>query len=208
MPVYHIKQVSEHATLGIWELTESNGELLEFAQLTKSESVLFAKFSAEGRKAQWLAIRALLNTLRGEKTIINYTSIGQPVLKDSDLKISISHSGKFACIITDHSDCGIDIEKGNSKIERIQHKFLHPEEKEFIEESKYIDYLKIIWSAKETLYKLHGKGDLIFNKELIISPFIPGNQIKLKGRIEFKNTYKEVALTHEKTEGYTLVYSA
>lgn len=152
--VYKLKR--RHSHIIVWEVTESNEELLEMLQLSEERRKAYDSLS-EKRKREFLGIRACFHYLQLEGEI-RYLPSGKPYIK-SNHHISISHSwGKVAFIISKFA-VGIDIEKSRpEKIMNIRHKFVREDEEAFIEKKHETDYLHVIWGAKESLYKLHDGG--------------------------------------------------
>src|SRR5437867_4007158 len=130
MPITIKRKISSTQTLGIWKINEKKDELFTLIQLSEDELRQYKKINNELRKLHWLACRVLLNELLNEKNLeIIYDEFGKPYLKDSSLKISISHAHEFAAIIIDENkETGIDIELINPKIERVIEKFMNDEE--------------------------------------------------------------------------------
>ena len=126
------------------------------------------------RKQQLIGARYLLQKLIGDSApnIIENSIHGKPHIKGSDLEISISHTKEYiALILSKDKKVGIDIEILDPRIKRIENKFLRDDEREFINPDQYLEQLYIIWSAKETLFKIYEKGGLIFKENLIVHPF-------------------------------------
>ena len=157
---------------GLWEITESYGELLEKAALNSGEKQTLDSFKNEGRKRQWLAVRAMLGEFINPRPVILYETNGKPYLKDNPIHISISHSGKMAAIALNNNDVpGIDVEEVHPKINKIAARFISDTEHAYLENETLTDQLCVIWAAKEVLYKIHPAGVLSFRENLLISPF-------------------------------------
>lgn len=87
--------------------------------------------------------------------------------------LSITHSFEYAAVLfsTDHL-VALDLEKIDARVTRVADKFLHEEEAAFISKlSETVLAQTITWSAKETLYKLYGKKELLFKRDLRVYPF-------------------------------------
>ena len=111
-------------------------------------------------------------------------------MKDTPIGISVSHAKGFgAAAINLQGEVGIDIETERAQIHRIAHKFLHESEATWA--SGDGEKLTKIWTAKEALYKLHGRTQLIFAEQLVISDFTSAREVQgmilEKGH---KSTYK------------------
>ena len=72
------------------------------------------------------------------------------------------------------------------------------------------EQLTVFWCAKESLYKLYGKKELAFKKNLIIEPFQYAEKGNIKGWIKNSSVNKSFALQYEKlnsgNDNYMLVY--
>lgn len=154
--------------LAIWHITESTNELV---QLIPNGNELYLqaknKFKSESRIKEWIAVRILLYSLTGKNEYIYYKSNGAPFLKDSKFQISISHTKGYASIaLSEKYDVGIDIERISNKVERVKSKFTSDSET-----SNNILKLHLIWSAKESTYKLLQIEGLDFKQDLKTEKF-------------------------------------
>ena len=202
MPIYQIKNVSEHLKVGIWKIEETEKELTVL--LLKKVSSLAEKpnTSNQTRIKQWLATRLLLSEFF-ENAQISYDKYGKPHL-DNGCFISISHSNEFVAIaINQNNHCGIDIEKITPKVERIKQKFLNVIDLENVIE---IEDLTIYWSAKEALYKYYGRKEILFIEHLFIENFTR-NKASFIGKIDISSFNTKLGMVYEKIEDYILVYT-
>jgi hypothetical protein len=105
----------------------------------------------------------------------SYTESGKPVLRQSGLDLSFSHSENITvCQLSPSISCGIDIQHYREKILRVKDKFLNAAELLFSEsmsEKEQIPLLTAMWSAKEVLYKMYGKGFIDYLNKFTIHPF-------------------------------------
>jgi len=145
--------------------------------LTPEELIRYAGFGHLKRKREFIATRALRHELYGNEHI-HYTPEGAPYI-DKDTFISISHSGNIVAIAENHDfPVGLDLEAIRPDIQRVMRKFLSEEELHFFDCTDST-LVTSIWSAKETLYKLAGRKQILFSSELHISK----NGDQWKGRI-------------------------
>lgn len=101
----------DNSEIGLWKISEELEELEHLADLTLPDWITYSGISALHRKKEWLATRALLNELTGERNLIKYHQDGRPYLDHSKYLISISHTTGFAAIMLHESFLpGIDIE--------------------------------------------------------------------------------------------------
>lgn len=210
MPLVFNSEIENHqAKLGIWKIEESVEDLLERAHLNENEKAVFGNMRNENRKKQWLVSRIILEILsENGKLLIIYENNGQPLIDDGFYQISISHTTKFvAVIISRFLKVGIDIEGIHPRILKIRHKFVSQIENDFLnEDENLLENLFLIWSAKEALFKMYGKGEVDFRKNIQIKPF----NIQADGVIQSKFTIedfsKDYFLKYRKIEDHILVY--
>ena len=73
-----------------------------------------------------------------------------------------------AIVFSENNKAGIDIEHKENKIINIQNKFLNDSEKLENEYQSNVDYLTMIWTAKESIYKALGIKGVSFSDNIII----------------------------------------
>jgi len=197
------------AKLGIWEIQESVDYLLECTNLTENEKMVFDTMRNENRKKQWLASRIILDKLSdNSKHLIVYKNNGQPFISDGIHQISISHTSKFvAVILSRFLKVGIDIEGIHPRILKIRHKFVSPSENDFIEDDgNLLESLFLIWSAKEALFKMYGKGNIDFLENIHVKPFsIQANGV-IQSVLSTKTVSQAYTLKYRKIADHLLVY--
>ena len=173
MPIVWSKNLAEKGKIAIWEISESEEELYSMLQLDENEQQHFQTLS-RARQKQWLGSRVLLRTLlqTEEHIELNLDEHRKPFLNNLPFEISISHANHLAAVIIyEGKKVGIDIEKISGRILKIKNKFLSPEELKFIEATNEIAQLHVCWGAKESLFKLYGKGSLPFIEGIKINAF-------------------------------------
>ncbi|MCX6244787.1 MAG: 4'-phosphopantetheinyl transferase superfamily protein [Bacteroidetes bacterium] len=211
MSLLKIEPINESTQLGIWKIEEPADELRSRACLTPEEADLFMTFKNETRRKQWLAYRILLNEmLPGDHPVLVYDEFGKPALRERDLFLSISHSGEFAAVIISRTHpVGVDIERIADRIERIKSRFLAPEEEQQIGEANRLEKLYVAWGAKESLYKIYGRPEVEFQRDIFIEPFdylCKGNG-RCCGRMKTPEGEESYTVFYERIAGYMLVYA-
>ncbi len=204
-----LKKQIPNAILGIWEILESSQELFSLSNLNEKEQDFYRSLKSDLRKKHWLSYRLLLPLLAPDlqNRSIEYDECGKPFLSDNRYQISVSHSGKFAALIlSDNSFVGIDIELMQHKIMKLTKKFLSPQELQYDFGAQEKESLYVIWCAKESLYKMHGKRDLSFKQHIIIDPFSFNGHGSVTGRIHTEKTKKSHQLFYETLNDYMLVF--
>ena len=166
MPLYRDFS-DDQATILLWKYEED--EDLDPETLLEKENFEKVKGYHPTKLKEYLLIRKILKTILPEHKILYADRT--PYLFPNDYEISITHSFPFAALAISKNKIGIDIEPFNPKIERIRHKFLLDEESGFIEKNKEIAYLTVIWSLKESLYKIHHSNYWSLKKHYEVKPF-------------------------------------
>jgi len=172
--------------------------------LSESEKITYSKFSNIKRKTEWLNARYILQNDFKIPAGIIYDKEGKPSLSNGT-NISISHSAnEIAIIVSKEHNVALDLEFVREKILRIKHKFLHQSDKELIAKlDSEIQALTLVWSAKETMLKLYGKKDLIFDTQMQV--FLSGKN--LSGIISNRDFEKNIQLNYILNDKTVLVWA-
>lgn len=168
MPIIKKGLNEPNIQFAIWEITESENELFDALGSSIKDDEPLAEIKVESRRLESLAARCALQELLkpyGDFEIYK-DQFGKPHLRDESIGLSISHAKGFAAAaINLEGDIGIDIEHERDQVIKIAHKFIHSTEREWVAQD--IHRLTQVWSAKEALYKLHGRTKLAFAEQLI-----------------------------------------
>jgi phosphopantetheinyl transferase len=179
MPLYFQHIISPNTKLAIWQIEEDESFFLEKVSLQRS-------ITHPHKRLQHLAGRYLLRFLFADfpNDEIEIASTRKPFLPDEQYHFSISHCGNFAAaIVSKNERVGIDIELVTDKVAKIGHKFLNEAEKSLVNSvdvniqsavlstvdrrpSTIDQRLTLFWSAKETVFKWWGKGEVDFKKHI------------------------------------------
>ena len=176
--------INHNTRIKVWKL--NLGEL-DYCELDEYDIHLLKSKKNQLAKEQFLAVRKTLK-LENPSYKIRYDESGKPSI-NSDLNISISHSNLMAAIVfTDYSKSGIDIELKESKILNVQDKFLNESEKQKNEYQSDLDYLTMIWTAKESIYKALGIKGVSFSDDIIIKNIFnnKGQGYYISGKEKYK----------------------
>jgi len=152
MALVKIRQLSSATWLGLWRMDESPAEL---CALYPHLGSLTIPFKSDVRQKEFLCIRALLVAMTDNPQLtIGHYSSGKPFVQG--YQISISHTKDYAVLILSlDKNVAVDIEYRSERVARVVHKFIRPDELVV-----GINQQLTVWSAKETLYKLHSADDL------------------------------------------------
>ncbi len=166
---------TQNATIGLWEITETEDELLALTELPKVREEA-AKLKNQVRRAEFLASRILVQELQKHLKLPlelpQKDENGCPCLHQCSYKISLSHTtGMAAAVLTTGQAAGIDLEPVREQILKLAPKFLAVEELQHVQNNPLKTTL--YWSIKETIYKLYSKKKLLFAKHMQVQPFEP-----------------------------------
>jgi 4'-phosphopantetheinyl transferase len=194
-----------NAAWAIWKINETESAL---AALVAPYEPVPEHITNHLKRLEFLAgrvlIKELLNTWGKEFLGLTKDEFGKPYPTGHSFQLSLSHSYPYvAAIIDRHRPVGIDLEQPKEKLFKIASRVLDPAELE----NAGSDMIKhcIYWSAKEALVKIHGKKDLVFSKNLIISPFSREKQGELIGRIIVNNTETAIPLQYFVYDDFVVV---
>ena len=192
MPIAEIRDITPHTRLGLWRMDETPQELkARFPHLAALES----PFKHEGRQKEFYSVRALLALMTGDEQLrISYEESGKPLVEGWN--ISISHTKGFAALILSRIEpVAVDIEQQSARVDNIASRYIRPDE-----DADTNDRKLTVWSAKETLYKLHSEDDLQFF-EMRVTEWHPSHIV-----IENMKRSQQVTVHHELTPWYVLTY--
>ena len=172
--------INQTTKLGIWKIEEPEDFFLAEVPLQQS-------ITHPHKRLQHLAGRYLLKYLFPDFPYdeILIADTRKPYLPGEQYHFSISHCGDYAAaIVSSTHRVGIDIEIPSPKVERISHKFIHQNEKQWLHgflgepqtsRSVLRTNLKlqtILWSAKEAIFKWYSLGGVDFKEHMQLSNFI------------------------------------
>jgi 4'-phosphopantetheinyl transferase EntD len=175
MPIVYQHNINESTKLAVWHITEPDYFFLEKVPNKKD-------VSHPHKRLQHLAGRYLLPVLFDDFPLeeILIADTRKPFLENEQYHFSISHCGDYAAAIASKNErVGIDIELVTPKIERVKHKFVNEDEmlflndeyKAFLEqfgmrEKLEMEFLTMLWSAKESIFKWYGSGQMDFKQHM------------------------------------------
>ena len=169
MPLIYQQEINGSTRLGVWKIEEPEEFFLRSVPL--SSSILHPH-----KRLQHLAGRYLLaNLFPGfpyHEIVIADTR--KPFLPSEAYHFSISHCAEYAAaIVSTSSRVGVDVEVVGPRVQKVKHKFLHPDELQFVQEQgdSKLQLLTLMWSAKEAMFKWYSYGEIDFSEMLKIDPF-------------------------------------
>ncbi|HEY4337234.1 MAG TPA: 4'-phosphopantetheinyl transferase superfamily protein, partial [Puia sp.] len=162
MPLFYQHNINPGTKLGIWHIGEPETFFLQKVPLKKDVSHPF-------KRLQHLAGRYLLTFLFPDFPLedVQIADTRKPFLENEKYHFSISHCGAFAAAIVsrDHR-VGVDIESIKSRIRGLSHKFMGTDEATIIGKNLSDEWMTLLWSAKESLFKWYGRGEVDFKRHM------------------------------------------
>ncbi len=207
MPLASEQKLDDGTILGIWDISQPAERLPAAESLTAEEQEELLKRSYPQKKKQFLAARALLGHLLGERHPICYLSGGQPFIPGSELQVSVSHSGNYVAVaVSAGKPVGVDIEVMPRKsLAKAKSYFLNDDEQRQTEAGCSVEELHVYWSAKEALFKYAGNVQLNLKDHFSIAPFSLSTCGKLSARISGGAETGQAVLSYWLEQGYILV---
>lgn len=113
-----------------------------------------------------LLVRRMLAQSLGcaEKDVpLQWDELGKPSVEKDGVYVSVSHSGPWAVCVTADAPVGVDVEVVRSAQEKFMRRVCSEQEMAYIRSGDDGDCQRFweIWTAKEALFKLTGKGPLL-----------------------------------------------
>ena len=135
MGLYLRKKLDQGGEISVWEVTESEEELLKIISIPSDELEELYFTRSESRRREKLAVRALLNTIFEDKVYLGHHDNGAPFIQNDLTHISITHTNRFVAIITHPTEeGGIDIESIERDFSAVEKKALSEDEKDDLQE--------------------------------------------------------------------------
>lgn len=204
MPIKKIETNSDHSW-GLWRIDEDETTL---SKGINSTELIPVRLTNTVKRLEWLAGRQLTKALMEQRGLafagIVKDTFGKPFPEGSPYQLSLSHSYPYvAAYLHERVSVGIDLEQPKEKLLRVAPRIMHPGELKDAGQ----DLIKhcLYWCAKEVLVKVHGKKDLIFARDLRITPFSIAKAGEITGSIIVDNTETRVPLYYEVHPEFTLV---
>ncbi len=204
MPLVFFKS-TDQADIYVWKISE---------KLSYFHSN-FADFS-QINNIQKAAVRAILYLYAGENASIVYNKDGSPVLLGSEKYkyITVSHTNRYVAVIfSKRVKFGVDIEFIGRGFSRVSSRFLSINERVQISNSpiklfNFVDFMALIWSSKEAMYKLIDSPSYSFTDFYhVVIPIYPFNN-RFKALYGDKSLceYKELDLEYCLIQDHILVW--
>ena len=207
MGLYLKKELENEAVIGVWQITETEEELIELSSTPSDEMEEISFIRSESLRKQRLAVRALLNTLFDEKVYLSHHDNGKPYLENNPVNISISHTAKYvAVILHEEENVGIDIESLDRDFSAVEKKALSEDEIDDLEDEKRNEQLAIYWCAKEAVFKLLSRYNVDFAEQIEIERFRLRGEGELEATFTSKDEEEEFDLEYMTFDRHVLVW--
>lgn len=201
MGLYLRKDLKGGGTIAVWEITESEKELLDILARDEEdrdeELEEISLYKSEQARRERLSVLALVQTLFEEPVHIGHHENGAPYIENDSTRISITHTNRFAAVIIHPSEeVGIDIESIKRDFTAVEKRALSPEERDDLMDKEEDDpekmverntQLAIYWCAKEALYKRMGRNNVDFSEDMEVDRF----SVREEGEIDVTFKYPQ-----------------
>lgn len=208
MGLYLRRKLDNGAEISVWEVTETEEELLSIISIPNDELEELFLTRSGARRCEKLAVRALLNTVFEEKVYLGHHDNGSPFIQNNLTHISITHTNRFVAIITHPTeDVGIDIESLSRDFSAVEKKALSEDEKDDLSDKNRNLQLAIYWCAKEAIYKRMSQHGVDFAKQMEIDKFTPKEEGQIDATFIGKDgEEEEFELEYEVFDNHVLVW--
>ena len=207
MGLYLKKELENEAVIGVWQITETEEELIELSSTPSDEMEEISFIRSESLRKQRLAVRALLNTLFDEKVYLSHHDNGKPYLENNPVNISISHTAKYvAVILHEEENVGIDIESLDRDFSAVEKKALSEDEIDDLDDDNRNEQLAIYWCAKEAVFKLLSRYNVDFAEQIEIERFRLRGEGELEASFTSKDEEEEFDLEYMTFDRHVLVW--
>ena len=192
MALYLRKKLDNKAEIAVWQVTETEDELIKLSSVPTDEMEEISLFRNENQRRQKLAVRALLNEVFDEKMYLNHHDNGKPYLENCVTNISITHTDKYVAIIISNDDeLGIDIESLDRNFAPVEQKALSEDEIDDLDDDKKNEQLAIYWCAKEAIFKRMSQNRVNFAEQIEVEKFNLKKEGELEATFIHKDEYEE-----------------
>lgn len=160
----------------VWKITETVDELSAMVPAA-SASLALEKFASRKRRAEWLAVRAIVVQQFGKGVDIVYDVAGKPMLDAACGYVSISHTKGYAVVAFSRvSEIGVDVELMSRNVADVADRYMPAELLEKVPLGERNSVALFHWCAKEALYKIVGDLGGNFKDNISVGLFEPGER--------------------------------
>ena len=169
MPLANSISIPKVGELILWKVDEEKEWFIDRLSLSSKLWADYSLIESEVIRLRWLSSRYALQLASKKSPLhFNKTPSGKPFFEEDGLQeCSLSHCMDYVAAICGKKPVGIDVERTNRPVSRIQHYFLNPDEIRLFEDSN--TDLIVAWSAKESIFKCLGINTLDFKSQIRIT---------------------------------------
>ena len=120
---------------------------------------------APRRRREYLTWRAVVRRELGRGVVVTYAPNGAPQV-DCGVHIGISHSHNIVAVVIGDGPCAVDTEPAGRSFEQVRRRYLSVTEAALSDDERLP---AAVWCAKETLYKLAGRPDTDFLRDIAVT---------------------------------------
>jgi phosphopantetheinyl transferase len=197
-------------TIAVWKIEEEPEYFLQHFPPEIWAELQLEHYTFKHQKLEQLSSRLLLKNIIGIEAIsmMRKTASGMPFIQNNNMQISISHTTKYSAVMVSEKRCGIDIESVHPRVKKVAGKYLHSSEIRLIDSNEDIRILTLLWSAKESIYKIYAKGMVNFKEHITISQigYTTAESGYLSGKFSKNHEAFEVFLNFDFFDGHVLTY--
>jgi phosphopantetheinyl transferase (holo-ACP synthase) len=99
---------------------------------------------------------------------------------------------------------GMDLELVQDKVARVYEKFIHDDERELFPKTD-LNQITLLWSFKETIFKLMRQPGLLFSEDICVSQSPDGTYV---AHISHEQGKFKVPLAHHYLDEYVLTFNS
>lgn len=213
MPYIEVESPDKSINIALWKISEAERFFYDRLNLFANEVKLLKKMSDSNRRLQWLASRLSLKEMldiRHKVESLNLAT-GEPFLTDYSNFISFSHSFPIAGVIaSENHRVSIDIEVINSrKSDEITRKFLNDTELAFYQQNKSWRLFYLLWSSKETLYKIYALKEVTLKNNLTLhcENYIDESEGSFVGTVKKGDFHKKYRVFYKFFENFVVTFT-
>lgn len=214
MPFIPLKPENPNISLAMWKVEEDEDFFRSRLNIYENEEQILSRISHPHKRLEWLSSRLCLKELLNithRVESLNETT-GKPYLSDNSFNISYSHSNLYSgAIASTRIPVAMDLEDLSKKRnDRTRFLFMQPEELEWFDKLGDRKLFFLIWSSKETLYKIYGNRGLVFKQDLLIRSETPEelrSEGEISGIIDVNGSRKLYEIHYRFFPGVLLTYT-
>lgn len=193
------------ASVYVWKITESAGELLSSVSPDCAAEALL--LHGERRRKEWLAVRMLLAKVCGADARIVYDKAGKPSVAGLCGHIGVSHTRGYAFLAySKDTPVGIDAELVGRDALSVSRRFVNESSMQMLSGEAAAGKALAYWCCCEALFKLVGNIGGTYKENVFVKPFDLSAQGKIMLSVKgLPAEYERDYVAHYVSDGTLLV---